>query len=73
MGNQSKVKGVTVFEYDGRQIEHFDMPESWTSNIYFSGKDRQTLFISASKHIYGLKIRVRDVGSQRTGAAKESQ
>jgi len=57
-------KGVTVFDPQGRQIEHIDVPESWTGNICFSGRDMQTLFITASKHIYGLKMRVHGVGSQ---------
>ena len=57
-------KGVTVFDRDGRQIEHIDVPERWTGNICFSGRDRQTLFITASKHIYGLKMQVHGVGSQ---------
>jgi gluconolactonase len=57
-------KGVTVFDRDGRQIEHIDVPESWTGNICFSGADRRTLFITASKHIYGLKMLVHGVGSQ---------
>ena len=56
--------GVTVFDRDGRKIEHIDVPEAWTGNICFSGKDRQTLFITASKHIYGLKMQVHGVGSQ---------
>ncbi|MEI8375143.1 MAG: SMP-30/gluconolactonase/LRE family protein [Planctomycetota bacterium] len=57
-------KGVTVFDRDGRQIEHIDVPEPWTANICFGGKDMQTLFITASKGIYGLKMQVRGVGSQ---------
>ena len=51
--------GVTVFDRDGKQIEHIDVPEPWTGNICFGGKDRQTLFITASKRIYGLKMRSR--------------
>ena len=57
-------KGVTVFDPQGRQIEHIDVHEAWTGNICFSGKDMRTLFITASKHIYGLKMRVHGVGSQ---------
>ena len=57
-------RGVTVFDRDGRQIEHIDVPEPWTANICFGGKDRQTLFITASKGIYGLKMQVRGAGSQ---------
>ena len=56
--------GVTVFDPAGKQIEHIDVPEAWTGNICFGGKDRQTLFITASKHIYGLQMPVKGVGSQ---------
>jgi gluconolactonase len=57
-------KGVTVFDPSGKQIEHIDVPEAWTANICFSGKERDMLFITASKGIYGLKMNVRGVGSQ---------
>ncbi len=42
-------KGVTVFDKTGKQIEHIDVPEQWTANVCFGGKDGQTLFITASK------------------------
>jgi gluconolactonase len=51
-------RGVTVFDKSGKQIEHIDVPESWTANITFGGKDRHLLFITASKSVYGLKMRV---------------
>jgi gluconolactonase len=57
-------KGVTVFDREGRQIEHIAVNELWTANICFGGKDRQTLFITASKSLYGLRMRVKGVGSQ---------
>src|SRR5436190_7951634 len=38
-------KGVTVFDPSGKQIEHIDVPENWSANVCFGGKDRQTLFI----------------------------
>ena len=42
-------KGVTVFDRTGKQIDHIDVPgEKWTANVSFGGKDRQTLFITAS-------------------------
>ena len=50
--------GVTVFDKTGKQIEHIDVPESWTANITFGGKDRHLLFVTASKSVYGLKMRV---------------
>jgi len=51
-------KGVTVFDPTGKKIEHIDVPEPWTANITFGGKDRKLLFITASKNIYGLQMRV---------------
>ncbi len=52
-------KGVTVFDKAGAQIEHIDVAEPWTANITFGGKDRRLLFITASKNVYGLKMRVK--------------
>ncbi|HEV2474003.1 MAG TPA: SMP-30/gluconolactonase/LRE family protein, partial [Chthonomonadales bacterium] len=56
--------GVTIFDKHGKQIEHVDVPERWTGNICFGGKDRRLLFITASTSIYGLKMRTHGVGSQ---------
>ena len=52
-------RGVTVFDKSGNQIEHIDVPEPWTANITFGGKDRDLLFITASKNVYGLNMRVK--------------
>jgi len=57
-------QGVTVFDPAGQQIEHIEVGKDWTGNICFGGKDRQTLFITASKGIYGLRMKVKGVGSQ---------
>ena len=54
--------GVTVFDKTGAQVEHIDVPEEWTGNITFAGKDRTILFITASKAIYSLKMQVHGVG-----------
>lgn len=56
--------GVTAFDKSGKQVLHIDVPESWTGNICFGGKDRQLLFITASKGIYGIRTRTKGVGSQ---------
>ena len=56
--------GVTVFDRNGHKIEHIAVPEGWTGNVCFAGTDRRTLFITASKGIYGVKMRVHGVGSQ---------
>jgi len=56
--------GVTVFDSGGNEIEHIAVPENWTANVCFGGKDRQTLFITASKGLYSMQMRVKGVDSQ---------
>jgi gluconolactonase len=51
-------RGVTVFNSAGKQIEKIDVAESWTANVCFGGADRKTLFITASKGLYGLRMNV---------------
>jgi gluconolactonase len=53
--------GVFVFNPQGKQIEHIDIPAKWTGNICFSGKNRDILFITASEGIYTLKMKVKGV------------
>jgi gluconolactonase len=50
--------GVTIFDKNGNQIGHIDVPESWTANVCFGGSDMKTLFITASKGLYSIRIRV---------------
>jgi gluconolactonase len=57
-------KGVMVFNAAGKEIEHIDVPERWTANVCFGGKDRQTLFITASKGFYSMRMKVKGVDSQ---------
>jgi len=52
-------KGVTVFDKNGRQIDHIDLAEPWTANVCFGGRDRHTLFITASTGFYAIRTRVR--------------
>ncbi len=54
-------KGVTVFNPDGEQIDQIPIPEGWTANVCFGGKDRDTLFITASDSLYAVKTRVKGV------------
>ena len=49
-------RGVTVFDKSGKQIDHIDVPEGWTANVCFSGPDRKTLFITASKSLYSIQL-----------------
>lgn len=52
-------KGVTIFDENGKQIDHIDIQEPWTANVTFGGKDRKTLFITASKSVYTLEMKVK--------------
>jgi gluconolactonase len=54
-------KGVFVFDKNGKQIEHIAVPEAWAANGCFGGKDRKTLFITANKGLYAVKMRVTGV------------
>lgn len=53
--------GVQVYNPQGKKIKHIDIPEKWTSNICFGGKDKKLLFITASEGIYILPMTVRGV------------
>jgi gluconolactonase len=52
-------KGITVYNPAGQQIEHIAVPEGWTANVCFGGKDRKTLFITASEAVYTLPMLVK--------------
>ena len=51
--------GVTVFDPAGTQIAHIDVPQPWTGNVTFGGRDRKTLFVTASEGVYTLAMRTR--------------
>ena len=55
-------QGVTVFNSSGDQIENIPIPESWTANVCFGGRTNSTLFITASKSIYSLEMKVKGIG-----------
>ncbi len=52
-------RGVTIFDSSGKKIENIPIDEPWTANVCFGGKDRQTLFITASKGFYAIRTRVK--------------
>lgn len=54
-------RGVTVFNPEGKQIDHIDIDKGWTANVTFGGKDRDTLFITASDSLYAIKTHVKGV------------
>jgi gluconolactonase len=51
-------KGVTVFNPAGQQIENIPVPQRWTANVTFGGRDRTMLFITAGTGIYTLQMNV---------------
>ncbi|HNR41310.1 MAG TPA: SMP-30/gluconolactonase/LRE family protein [Bacteroidales bacterium] len=52
-------KGVSVFDKRGRLIGNIEIPENWTANVCFGGKDHRSLFITASKSLYRLKTKMK--------------
>ncbi len=65
LDNQGNVyltgKGVTIYNSEGVKIGHINIDEPWTANLCFGGKNKDILFITASKAIYILQMKVRGV------------
>lgn len=62
LDNQGNVyltgNGVTVFNPSGEKILHIPVPQDWTANVTFGGKDQKTLFITSMNSLYTLKMDV---------------
>lgn len=54
-------KGVTVYSPSGAKLGNIPVPSRWVGNLCFGGKDRRTLFITASESVYTLQMQVRGV------------
>jgi gluconolactonase len=54
-------KGVTIYDISGEKIGNIAIPARWTANVCFGGKNRTTLFITASESVYTLQMRVKGV------------
>jgi len=52
-------KGVSIFDKNGEKIGYIPVPAKWVGNITFGGKDRKTLFITASEAVYTLQMKVK--------------
>jgi gluconolactonase len=58
-------QGVSIFDTNGKQAGQIDVPEPWTANVAFGGKDHQTLFITASKGLYAIRLRVKGANAAK--------
>jgi len=54
-------EGVYIFNPQGQRIGLIPIPESWTANLCFGGKNKNVLFITASKSLYMIQMQVRGV------------
>jgi gluconolactonase len=52
-------KGVTVFDKAGNMLGNISIPESWTANVCFGDKNLKSLFITASKSLYRIRLKVK--------------
>jgi gluconolactonase len=53
--------GVTIFDKSGMQVGNIAVPEDWTANVCFGGKDMKSLFITASKSLYRIRTQIKGV------------
>lgn len=51
--------GVNIFDKTGKQIMNIEVPENWTANVCFGGADMKSLFITASKGLYRIRMKVK--------------
>lgn len=51
-------KGVIVFDKDGKKLGDIPVPEGWTANVTFGGKNLKTLFITAMDSVYTIEMAV---------------
>jgi len=57
-------KGVSVYQADGTKLGVIEVPENWTANVCFGGKNHKTLFITASDSVYTLEMVTRGISDQ---------
>lgn len=57
-------EGVTVIDKTGAKVTTIAIPEPWTANVCFGGKDLKTLFVTASKSVYTVPMTVKGAARQ---------
>lgn len=53
--------GVHIFNRNGEEIQHIDVPESWTANVTFGGPEFNILFMTSMGSVYTLQMNVKGV------------
>jgi gluconolactonase len=53
-------QGVTIFSPTGEKLQTISVPQRWTANVCFGGKDHRTLFITASRGLFSIEMQVAD-------------
>jgi gluconolactonase len=53
--------GVTIYNPQGKQIGHIAIDEPWTANLCFAGKNKDILFMTATKAVYIMQMKVKGV------------
>lgn len=57
-------EGVYVYNDQGELIQTIAVPERWTANVCLGGKDRKTMFITASDSVYTIRVKYPGIGSK---------
>jgi gluconolactonase len=57
--------GVLVFDQAGKQLGRIEVPERQAANVCFGGKDRRTLFITATEGLYSIRMRVKGANAAK--------
>ena len=52
-------KGVTIFDKTGKKLGNIEVPENWTANVCFGDRNLKSLYITASKGFYRMKLKVK--------------
>ncbi len=52
-------KGVSIFDKTGKKLGNIPVPENWTANVCFGDSDFKSLYITASKGIYRIRLKVK--------------
>ena len=53
--------GVSIYDRSGKFLDRITVPAKWTANLCFGGRDRKTLFITASEGFYAIRMNVKGV------------